>query len=252
MELLCMQFRGIGPHFLARVKSHDFSQVAAGTWAIFTSYSRDDPLKLVFLQQCQDSCLVRWDTCGISSKVGMAIRTLLQVRQETQVPFLVATVIWGFLSTFNKSQASSPFEALNSECLSRCHRHVMPPVQMRRGHRAFSRVSTEDSDNPSSCEMKDKPAFKPLQGNLAFRVKASRCTFHLRQETQGPSHIPIALRSLLLRCLWKVGLTLQMKPGNQLSSQDDMGCTELSSSFCAEIGVPLDMRRVSQGISGVA
>ena len=31
-----------------------------------------------------------------------------------------------------------------------------------------------------------------------------------------------------------------------------MGCMELSSSSCAEIGVPIDLRRVSQGISGVA
>ena len=30
-----------------------------------------------------------------------------------------------------------------------------------------------------------------------------------------------------------------------------MGCLELSSSFCVEIGVPIDLRRVSQGISGV-
>ena len=29
-----------------------------------------------------------------------------------------------------------------------------------------------------------------------------------------------------------------------------MGCMELSSNYCAEIGVPLDLRRVSQGISG--
>ena len=31
-----------------------------------------------------------------------------------------------------------------------------------------------------------------------------------------------------------------------------MGCMELSSSSCAEIGVPIDLRWVSQGISGVA
>ena len=31
-----------------------------------------------------------------------------------------------------------------------------------------------------------------------------------------------------------------------------MGCMELSSSSCAEIGVPKDLRQVSQGISGVA
>ena len=31
-----------------------------------------------------------------------------------------------------------------------------------------------------------------------------------------------------------------------------MGCIELSSSFCAEICVPIDLRQMSQGISGVA
>ena len=67
-----------------------------------------------------------------------------------------------------------------------------------------------------------------------------------------PSHIPIAEGNLLLRCLWKVGSPLQSKPGNQLSSWDDMGCMELSSSSCAEIGVTIDLRRVSQGISGLA
>ena len=39
---------------------------------------------------------------------------------------------------------------------------------MRRGPRAFPKVSTGDSDISSSCEMKDEPAFKPLQENLAF------------------------------------------------------------------------------------
>ena len=31
-----------------------------------------------------------------------------------------------------------------------------------------------------------------------------------------------------------------------------MGCMELSSSSCDEIRVPIDLRRVFQGISGVA
>ena len=124
---------------------------------------------------------------------------------------------------------------------------------MRRGLRTISRVYTRDSDIPSSCEMKEQPDFNTLQGNPAFfRVRASRCPFHLRQEIQGPSHMPIAEGSLLLRCLWKVGIPLQSKPWNQLSSQDDLGCMELSSSYSAEIGVPLALRRVSQGISGVA
>ena len=90
------------------------------------------------------------------------------MRQETKVHFLVGTVILGFLSIFKKSQASSPYEALNSVCLSRVQRDVRPPVQMRLGTRAFSRDCTEDSDIPLSCEMKDEPAFKPLQGNPTF------------------------------------------------------------------------------------
>ena len=57
---------------------------------------------------------------------------------------------------------------------------------------------------------------------------------------EGPSHIPIAVGSLLFRCLFKVGLPVQLKPGNQFSYRDDMGCTELSSFCCAEMGVPVD------------
>ena len=101
--------------------------------------------------------------------------------------------------------------------------------------------------------MKGEPALKPMQGNPAFfLVRAYRGPFHLRQKTQGPSHIPIAEGKLLLRCLWKGGLPLQSKTGSQLSSQDDMGCKELSSSCCTEIDVPLDLRQVSQGISVVS
>ena len=158
-----------------------------GTWGIFSSYSGDDPSKLIFVQQRQDSCLVTRDTSGIFLKLGRTIQTLPEVRGETQSPFLVATVILGSLSILKKSQASSPFEALNSTCLSRCQRDVKLPVQIRRGPRALSRVSTVDSDIPSSCEMKDEPAFKPLQGNPAFfGIRASRCPFHLRQQTQVP------------------------------------------------------------------
>ena len=93
---------------------------------------------------------------------------ILEERQENEVHFLVGTVILGFLSIFKKSQASSPYEALNSVCLSRGQRDVRPPVQMRRTPMAFSRVYTVYSDMPSSCEMKDEPEFKPLQGNRAF------------------------------------------------------------------------------------
>ena len=151
---------------------------------------------------------------------------LLEVRWETMFPCVVVTVILGFLSIFKKSQASSPFEALNFACLSRCQRDVRPPLQSRWGRSPFYSVSREDSDMPYPGEMKDEHAFKPLLGNLAFfRVRASRFPFHLRQQIQGSSHIPIAEGSLLLRCLWKVGIALHSKPGNQLSSGHDLGCT---------------------------
>ena len=87
------------------------------------------------------------------------------MKQETEVHFLVGTVILGFLSILKKSKASSRFEALNYVCLSSCQSDVIPPVQMRRKPMAFSRVSTGDSDMPSPCEMKDETEFKPLQGN---------------------------------------------------------------------------------------
>ena len=63
----------------------------------------------------------------------------------------------------------------------------------------------------------------------------------LESANAGSSHILIAEGSLLVRWLWNVGLPLQLKKGNLFSSRDDMGCTELSSCCCAEIGVPLDL-----------
>ena len=211
------------------------------------------PFKLMFVQRRQDSFLVTRDSSVIYSRLGIAIGMLFEVRRETYCLCLVATVILGFISIFKKSQASSLFEALNSAYLSKCERAVRPNVQLRLGPRALSKVSIADLAIPSSCVMKDDPVFKPLQGNPAFfQVRASWCPFHLSQQTHGPSHIHIAEGILLLRYLWKVGIPLQSKPENQLSSRDDMGSMELSSSCYAEIGVTLDLSRVSQGISGVA
>ena len=86
----------------------------------------------------------------------------MEVRHETEFHILFGTVILGLLSIFKKSQASSPYEALNSVCLSRVQRDVRPPVQRRQKPMAFSSVCTGDSYMPSSCEMKDEPEFKPL------------------------------------------------------------------------------------------
>ena len=119
----------------------------------------DGHLKLVFVPRSQDSCLVMTDNSGIYTMLGRKIRTLLEVRQEAKHPFFAVTVILVFLSIFPKSQASSPFESLNSAHLSKCQRDVRPSVQKMLRTMAFSRVSTGYSDIPSSCEMKDEPAF---------------------------------------------------------------------------------------------
>ena len=100
--------------------------------------------------------------------LGRIIQMLMDVSRESKRPILVGTVILVFLSIFTKSQASSPFEAMNSAHLSMCQKDVRPSVQKWWRIMAFSRVSTGDSVIPSSCEMKYEPAFKPLQGNPAF------------------------------------------------------------------------------------
>ena len=46
--------------------------------------------------------------------------------------------------------------------------------------------------------------------------------------------------------------TSSIQSWETLSSRSDMASMELTSSSCAEIGVPQYLRRVSQGISGVA
>ena len=108
------------------------------------------------------------DTSGSLTRLGRTVRTLLNLRRVAKRPLLVGTVILVFLSIFTKSQASSPFEAMNSAHISMCQKDVIPSVQKRCRTMAFSRVSTGDSVIPSSCEMKYEPAFMPLQGNPAF------------------------------------------------------------------------------------
>ena len=87
--------------------------------------------------------------------LGRKIHTLLEVSREAKLRLLVGTVILVFLSSFTKTQASSPFEALNSVHLSKSQIDVRPSVQKTVRTMCFSRVSTGDSVIPSSCEMKD-------------------------------------------------------------------------------------------------
>ena len=100
--------------------------------------------------------------------LGRKTQTLLEVSREATRPLFVGTDILVFLSIITKCQASSPFEALNSAHLSKSQMDVRPSVQKRLRTMAFSSVSTGDSDIPSSCEMKNEPAFKPLHGKPAF------------------------------------------------------------------------------------
>ena len=48
-QLLSTKCRGIGPHLVARGKSHGFSRVAAGTWGIYSCYDGDAHSKLEFV-----------------------------------------------------------------------------------------------------------------------------------------------------------------------------------------------------------
>ena len=64
------------------------------------------------------------------------------MKQETEVHFLVGTMILGFLSIFKKSKASSPFEALTSLCLSR-YQMIWFPLSRWGGDLLLSLVSPQ-------------------------------------------------------------------------------------------------------------
>ena len=70
--------------------SWDFSSCGRD---IFASYSGDGHSILHFVQRSQDSCVVMTENSGISTRLGRIIQTLLEVRWETNCPFIVSTVI---------------------------------------------------------------------------------------------------------------------------------------------------------------
>ena len=193
-----MQCRGIEPHLTVRGKSQCFSLVVAGTLV----YYRGPAGMILPARVCPSykghlrNFLEAWQGNRDASRDEAGDHDSLSSCHND-------------IGIFNKSQALSPFQALNFACLSRCQTNGRPPVQMRQRPGAFSKVYTGNSDIPSYCEMKDESAFKPLQGHLSFfRVRASWCPFHLRQQTQSPSPIPIAEGSLHLTSFWKFGLSL--------------------------------------------
>ena len=121
----------------------------------------------MFSQRYQESCLVSRDTSVFSLSHSRAVGSPLELRREIQGP-IVATGILEFVSIFKRSQGSSPVEACNFAFLLKCQKSVNPPVEMRHGTKALSRVSTGDSDIPSCCERKHGLAFESLQRNQAL------------------------------------------------------------------------------------
>ena len=81
-----------------RGESHIFSRVAVETWGTFSGYSGDGHSEFVFVQQHLDSCVVTRENSGISTRLGNAIGMVLEVRLQTERPFLFATVLLRFLS----------------------------------------------------------------------------------------------------------------------------------------------------------
>ena len=109
-DIALHEMQEIKPHLPASGMCHVISRVAAGTWGIFSSYSRDGHSKLHFVQRSQDSCLVTTDTSRSKTSLERIIQMLFEVRWETTRLFLVLRKILGFLSIFKKSQASSPLK----------------------------------------------------------------------------------------------------------------------------------------------
>ena len=129
---------------------------------------------------------------------------LLEVRWETKRPFLVSTEIC-FPINFQEESGLGTFCSIELRGPLEVSRDMRPPLQMRLGPGVFSRDCTEYSVIALSCELKDEPAFKRLQGNPTFfGVSEFRYPLHVRQQIQGPSHIPIAEGSLILRYCAKV------------------------------------------------
>ena len=111
----------------------------------------------------------------------------------------------GIPNHFQEDSGLGTFGSTELHGLLEVSMEVRPPVQMILGPSAFSRGCTEDSDIPLSCEMKDEPAFKPLQGNLTFfRVRDSHYPVHVRQQIKHPSNILISEGRLLLGTCGKV------------------------------------------------
>ena len=142
---------------------------------------------------------------GLMSSYDGHLRNLNYAWQDNTDPSGGEAWDWGSLSCWNsdigipihfqKESDIVTFWSIEFRVPLQVSKDVIHPVQMRRRLTAFSRLSTRDSDIPSSCEMKDEHEFKPLQGNPAFFwVRASLAVHSTRDRKHR-----VPLTSLLLR-----------------------------------------------------
>ena len=82
--------------------------------------------------------------------------------------------------------------------------------------------------------MKDEPALSLCREIWPSFKSGISGSISLEAEITGSFSIHIPEGKLHFRRLWKVGLPLQSKTGNQLSSPDDMRCMQISSRFFNE------------------
>ena len=184
--------------------------------------------------------------------LSRTILTHLEVKQETEVHFLVGTVILQFLSIFKKSQASSPLKHW-IPCAFRGVKVMWFPLSRWGGVLWFSLESPQGiqislhlvtwytSLNLSHCR-EIRPYFE--SGILRYIPLETEST-----ESLSPTYCWVKSQLEVLMENW---LTSSVKDRDQLSFWDDMWCMELTSSCCAEMNIHIALRRVFQRISVVS
>ena len=86
--------------------------------------------------------------------------------------------------------------------LSSFRKYLGIPIHLRQRTMAFSRVSTEDSDIPSSCEMKHEPEFKPPQ---EFRPSFESGTLAIHSTWDRKHRVPLTYLLLRENSTWVAG-----------------------------------------------
>ena len=125
---------------------------------------------------------------------------------------------------FSRGLASSPFKALNSECLSSCQKNVRPALKMRRGPRVCFRVSTGDSDTFHLVRRNTSLHSSHCKETGLLSSHVISVSIPLEAANSGPSHIPIVERSVLLVCCRNLEFLLSRSQGNS-SHLEMIWCT---------------------------